>query len=128
MKSINNYLFEKFTVNSETKNEDMPKVYSSKSGKELNIKWYCDNKADWQKFEGTYLQLEKHFLLKYSKMYLCKYEDDKWVAQVGKCYSINDYQPNYRYFYSSNKNYYTFKQLMEMLDSTQYMVILTDKK
>jgi len=61
-------------------------------------------------------------------MYLCKYEDDKWVAQTGKCYSINDYQPNYRYFYSSNKNYYTFKQLMEMLDSTQYMVILTDKK
>ena len=43
-------------------------------------------------------------------------------------YSINDYQPNYRYFYLSKQNYYTYKELMKMLDSTQYMVILTDKK
>jgi len=128
MKDINNYLFEKLTVNSETNNEENPKVYSSKSGKELDIKFYCDNKADWKDFENTYLHLVKYNLIKYSKMYLCKYEDDKWIAQAGKCYSINDYQPNYRYFYSSNKNYYTYKQLMEMLDSTQYMVILTDKK
>lgn len=128
MKDINQYLFEKFTVNSKTKNEEEPKVYSSITGKELNVKWYCDNKIDWKKFENTYLHLVKYNLIKYSKMYLCKYENNKWIAQTSKCYSINDYQPNYRYFYSSKLNFYTFKKLMEMLDSTQYMVILTDKK
>ena len=33
MINLNHYLFEKLTVNSETKNEEMPKVYSSKSVK-----------------------------------------------------------------------------------------------
>lgn len=128
MNNINNYLFEKLKVNSDSEIDNTINVYSSKTGKELDVKWYCDNKQDWGKFESTYNHLIKYNLFKYSRMYLCEYKDNKWIANVNKNYEINDYQPNYRYFYSSKKNYYTYKELMEMLDSTQYMVILTDKK
>ena len=103
-------------------------IYSSKTNKEIMVKQYANSKETWKKFEWFCNQLNHHNLMKYSRIYIAKKEDNKWISDVNKNYSINDYQPNNMYLYSSKKNFYTYKQVIEMLESGEYIVVLSENK
>jgi len=102
-----------------------PIVYSSRSKKEMMVKLYANDKQSLFKFISFYNNLNKFNLFKYSRIYLCHKENGQWIANVNKHYNINNYQPNYRFLYSSLNNFYTFKQLVEMLESNDYIILLS---
>lgn len=127
IKSFGEYFInEKLIINKDTKINTV--VYSTNTGKKIEvIKKVAEDTESWKKFESFVLQLNHFNLMKYSRILVCNMEDDKWVTNTKQSYSINDYQPNYRYLYSSKKNYYTYKQVIEMLESGKHIIILAGK-
>lgn len=103
-------------------------VYSSKSGKEIMVKQYANNKNTLAKFVSFYNQLVHFNLMKYSRIYIAKKENGKWISRMNRNYSINDYQPNFRYLYSSKSFFYSYKQLLEMLEGGEFILVLSENK
>jgi len=128
IKSFGEYFIdEKLSINKDTKIDTT--VYSLGTNKKLEIKQVANDKESWKKFESFVLQLSHYNLMKYSRIYLCSLdENNRWVANTKISYSINDYQPNFRYFYASKNNYLTYQSVIDLLEEGDHIIILANKK
>ena len=101
-------------------------VHSSINNKELSIKMVAYDKDTFNKLSSFVSQLKKFNLIKYSRIYLCEFQDNEWITDTRITYNINEYQPNYIYFYSSKTNFYSYKKIIELLDKDN-IIILANK-
>ena len=128
IKSFEEYFInEKLRINKDTKIDTT--VYSLGTNKKLEIKQVANDKESWKKFESFVLQLNRFNLMKYSRIYLCSLDkNNRWVANTKISYSINDYQPNFRYLYASKNNYLTYQSVIDLLEEGDHIIILANKK
>ena len=127
IKSFGEYFIdEKLSINKDTKIDTT--VYSLGTNKKLEIKQVANDKESWKKFESFVLQLNRFNLMKYSRIYLCSLDkNNRWVANTKISYSINDYQPNFRYLYASKNNYLTYQSVIDLLEEGDHIIILAGK-
>ena len=93
-----------------------------------NFSIICEDTESWKKFESFVLQLNRFNLMKYSRIYLCSLDkNNRWVANTKISYSINDYQPNFRYLYASKNNYLTYQSVIDLLEEGDHIIILASK-
>lgn len=127
IKSFGEYFIdEKLSINKDIKIDTT--VYSLGTNKKLEIKQVANDKESWKKFESFVLQLNRFNLMKYSRIYLCSLDkNNRWVANTKISYSINDYQPNFRYLYASKNNYLTYQSVIDLLEEGDHIIILAGK-
>ena len=133
MNNLSKYIIEKLIINKDIREPsiyDKPdiKVFSNKSSKPLVVKMYADDKESLHEFGKQYEIFSRHNLLKYNRIYIAKKQYDHWVADARYSYEMNTYQPNDKYLYVyPNKSKHTFNELVEMIESGDYLVVMVSK-
>lgn len=116
---IYNSLFEGRTVNEIT--------IKDQNNKEVNVVYYCYDKESLDKVTDQYEHVGKYW--KDKGFFLATLKNKStWVVDMDKEWNVHTWRPNADFIeYDENEEEYTYKELLELLEKGETMLVVINK-
>ena len=116
---IYNSLFEGRTVNEIT--------IKDQNNKEVNVAYYCYDKASLNKVADQYDHIGKYWDDKGFFLATLK-NKSSWVVDMNEEYNMHTWRPNADFIECNNgKKKYTYKELLELIEQGETMLVVINK-
>lgn len=97
------------------------------SNKKVNVAYYCYDKESLDKVSKQYETVGKYW--KDKGFFLAKLKNKStWTVDIDKEFYMNTWRPNGDFIeYNDNEEEYTYKELLELLDQGDTMLVVINK-
>ena len=103
-------------------------VVKDQHNKEVDVVYYCYDEESLNDILKKYKAVGKYWIDKGFFLATLK-NKSTWIVDTDKEFHVNDYRPNADFFeYDDCEEEYTYKELVELLNQGETMVIVINKK
>ena len=126
MKNKNNLIMQDLKLFLEGRTIDEVTVKDIKTNKKVDVAYYCYDKESLNKVSYQYEHVGKYWIDKGFFIAILK-NKSTWVVNTNKEFEMHTWQPNGEYLKYNNKEKYTYKELLELLEQGETMLIVVNK-
>ena len=102
-------------------------IIKDQNNKEVNVAYYCYDKESLNKVIKQYEHVGKYWIDKY--FYLARLKNKStWTINTDEKWNVNTWRPNGDFLErDENEEEYTYKELIELLDKGETMLVVINK-
>ena len=124
MKNITKHIYDSLLLEGRTVNEVTVK---DQNNKEVNVVYYCYDRESLDKISKQYEHADKYWIDKGFFLATLK-NKSTWAVDMDKEFKMHTWRPNGDFIKcDGNEEEYTYKELLELLDKGETMLVVINK-